>query len=190
MGLLAFFFKAIGYSNWERNSNLGRITTMKKWILVIALALVFALPLGTLANAAPEEVDVFKANKDGGFHKGGWVHHEMYLSLLIERYAPETTADWAPVLAEKKRLTEEMRAFYKENPDRAKKEIKQFKKQKKDNGTMDAKRSAFRESHQRFDEAVQSRDDNRIREALREQLDNLKEHNKQLASRLAELKKE
>lgn len=162
---------------------------MKKTICIVALALVFALPFGTLANAAADEVHVFKAHDGKGFHKKSWVHHEMYLTLLIDRYAPETATDWAPVLAEKKRLSEELRAYYEANPERAKKEKKELKKHRKDKD-MEAKRSAFRESHQRFDEAIQSRDENRIREALREQLENLKEHNKKLANRLAELKQE
>lgn len=161
---------------------------MKKWIkfvLTSVLALCLALPLSVQANLMYEDSEVYKDHGKMKYHKGGWVHHEMYLQLLIEKYAPETAADWGPALAERKRLSEELKAIYEANPDRAKKEMKEKKKKRDEN---DPQREQMRESYERFEEAVQSKDETRIREALAEQLNNLKDYNKRLANRVSELK--
>ncbi len=158
-----------------------------KWILPTILTLLLAIPLSVHAGLVDEDYEVYKDHGKMKYSKGGWVHHEMYLNLLVERYAPETAADWGPALAEKKRLSEELKRIYEANPDRAKKEMKAKRKSKDE---KDPQREQMRESYRKFEEAVQSKDEARIKEALNEQLINLKEHNKRLASRVAELKQE
>lgn len=162
----------------------------KVWLVPTLIVAFFVMPAWAMAVDVEEELEVYSNRGEhgsGGFVKGSWVHQEMYMLLLIEKYAPETTTDWAPVLAEKKRLTEEMRAFYEANPERAKKEWKALKKQKGEQ--KEARLEQMRASHQRFSEAVQSRDEQAIQAALKEQLENCKVRNEEMASRLAELKK-
>lgn len=160
----------------------------RKWILPAILALLLAIPLSVQAGFVEDDEEVFKAHGKKGYHHphGGWVHHEMYFHLLVEKYAPETAAEWNPALAEKKRLMEELRAYYKENPDRAKKDMKELKKERE---AKNEQREQVRASHERFAEAVQVKDEAKIREALTEQLQILKDQNQQLANRLADLKK-
>lgn len=157
---------------------------MKKWthwVLPLALALLLIIPVSVQAGIVHEGYKGYK-----GHGKGGWVHHEMYLSLLVEKYAADRMDEWGPALAERKRLMDELKALYEANPDRTKKEMKAKKKKKDDQN--DPMREQLRESHQRFEEAIQSKDDAKIKAALEEQLANIKEHNKKLASRVAELK--
>lgn len=163
----------------------------KWWILFLALSLLLSYP-SSIALADPDEdLETFHGDKGDKMHfgKSGWAHHEMYLTLLVERYAPETSAEWNAVFAERNRLKEELKALYDAQPDRKKKDMKEEKKKRKED-SKDEHAKKMRESFDRFNEAVQSRDEAKIRAALQEQLEMMKEHNTRLANRIAELKKQ
>lgn len=164
------------------------------WIFILALTFALSYPSSLTLAESHEDVETFHADRDDkmhGFGKSGWAHHEMYLTLLVERYAPETAAEWSAVFAERNRLKEELKALYDAQPDRKKKEMKEEKKKRKEEAqNKDEHARMMRESFERFTEAVKSKDEAKIRAALQEQLGIMKEHNTRLASRIAELKKQ
>jgi hypothetical protein len=130
-----------------------------------------------------------------GFGKG--VHQQMYLSLLAEKYAPDTVDEWEAATAERERLHEELKALH-ESKRGAKKEFfsadkltpemrEQMKAQREQ---MHEQFKLHREVYTKFEEAVKSKDAAQIKSALGELLTVYKSHNEKLAQKIEEWKRQ
>ncbi len=86
-----------------------------RWLVPITLAL--AVSVSAAGAAAASELD-----RDGKAHHhrrpsahvmAAPSHQAMYMQLLAEKYAPETTAAWKQTMAERVKLMEELQALKK-----------------------------------------------------------------------------
>jgi hypothetical protein len=153
----------------------------KKALLPLLLTAVILHPAVIAAQAGPNPHEMAVRHHPkrvmGGIMAG--VHYEKYISLLVEKYAPETKHQWAPVLAESTRLHKELQAL---------------RKQSKGNGAHNSPQrpssqdQLFFQQHklvvQQFNEAVQSGDQTKIKAALSALLPVHKELNARLAGRI------
>ncbi|XEC94142.1 hypothetical protein AB6A23_22940 [Paenibacillus tarimensis] len=135
-------------------------------------------------------------NKRGGRHwkhsgMGGWitgngVHQRMYITLLVEKYDPQSQKDWTPVLQESARLRNEMKALAK-SPDKDKNQI--WKDKDFLNRLMKS-REKHKDVYKQFHEAVKSQDGGKIKAALSNLLPVYREQNSMLENVLTKLKQQ
>lgn len=100
----------------------------KKGILATALVMGMALPAGVYAQtaeainpAAVKQMVQEKWGKHQIWHKKAKLHHalrlgthrQMYLTLLAEKYTPESVGEWQAAFAERERLVAEWKATRK-----------------------------------------------------------------------------
>ncbi|WP_421617497.1 hypothetical protein ACAF76_003785 [Brevibacillus sp. TJ4] len=91
---------------------------MKKWnqgVIAAALLLGTVLPGGVHAQDLSQPVALEQMSRDEGgghlkFRQRISAHQTMYMTLLAEKYTPESVDEWKQVLKERDRLIEEMRA--------------------------------------------------------------------------------
>lgn len=186
-----------------------QMNMFKKMIIPSVLAVALIVPVTAYAAASSEtqsapnpitnqaQIRQLKDDPAKGYgHRGhhfskrcfmldGGVHQQMYLTLLAEKYAPETSANWQPVLAERNRLQEEFKALFKSNPSGWKKSMRAKSKEE-----MIAKRQKQMEVYNNFEAAIKSKDAAKIKTAMSILLENFKKHNVKMAEKLVELKKQ
>ncbi|MFS0723755.1 hypothetical protein [Paenibacillus sp. 1P07SE] len=119
----------------------------------------------------------------------GAAHHEMYLKLLVDKYAPNTAKAWEPVLKEATQLRTELHQAISGLSPEARQKWKEARKTKQPSNWQ-AQRTKVREVHRAFDAAIASKDQVRISAALNEMLRMTREQNKWMAGKLAELRQE
>ncbi|EMT51626.1 hypothetical protein I532_16918 [Brevibacillus borstelensis AK1] len=174
---------------------------MKCWkskLLAATLVIGLAVPSAALAMESRSDglSPQTKQQQEHGEHGGGHgehykmkrlhhshmgVHRQMYLTLLAEKYTPESAEEWKAALAERKRLKEAYRA--------------QKAKQQNDAGqhqehkeAMHALKEKYRDTHKEFHAAIESGDAAKIKSVLPKLLAEVKEGNKLLAKKLEEKK--
>ncbi|QQE75308.1 hypothetical protein KDJ56_04800 [Brevibacillus composti] len=163
---------------------------MKRWsqsLFAAVLALGLSLPTGVLATEAEPEVPVSEAkshHEQMGHHKGyayhcKSVHKRMYLTLLAEKYTPESAEEWKAALDERKRLKE----AFKAQKDKMKADPAKKKEAKE---SMRAFKEKYKENHREFHAAIESGDEAKIKAVLPKLLAEVKETNAYLARKLGE----
>ncbi|RNB86843.1 hypothetical protein EDM59_10185 [Brevibacillus nitrificans] len=149
-----------------------------------------------------------------GMHMGA--HQRMYMTLLAEKYTPNSVGEWQSVMKERERLLEQLRSA-RETASEEKSKMRaqlrekvksgeisseqmeqQYKEWKEKNrGTVpsgekenrEAQREKFKQVHEEFDAAIASGDAAKIKVALPKLLEQMKAKNDRLAKRLAEKQK-
>ncbi|WP_199623682.1 hypothetical protein [Paenibacillus alkalitolerans] len=109
---------------------------------------------------------------------GPSVHQEMYMQLLADRYAPETSGEWRKVFEERKRLMEAVKGLDGAGRDSFRQEMKR----KFHEG--DEKMQDHMDTVKQFSRAVESGDEKQIKEVLPKMLAAEKQFNKMLAETL------
>ncbi|MFY0544753.1 hypothetical protein [Brevibacillus sp. H7] len=110
-------------------------------------------------------------------------HRQMYLTLLAEKYTPESVDKWEAAFAERERLMTEWKARKsdeKTDPKKQQKreEFKQFREFLKQ----------FRQVHDEFDAAIESGDEAKIKAVMPKLLAETETINQHLAKKLEEKK--
>lgn len=91
----------------------------QKWI-VLGLSLLMLLSSSMIVAAesssdaetnAEGKMNVNKSHGRGILAPEAGIHHDTYLTLLVEKYAPNTLTQWETLLEERDQLVEELRAF-------------------------------------------------------------------------------
>ncbi|GED32837.1 hypothetical protein P9761_26045 [Brevibacillus centrosporus] len=201
---------------------------MKQWKtgwMATALVVGLAMPGSVLAVQQPlvQANNVTLAHGDHGkgqvkmrygMHMGA--HQRMYMTLLAEKYTPNSVGEWQSVMKERERLLEQLRSAREtaseeksKMKDQLREKVKsgeisseqmeqQYKEWKEKNrGTVpsgekenrEAQREKFKQVHEEFDAAIASGDAAKIKAALPKLLEQMKAKNDRLAKRLAEKQK-
>ncbi len=106
-----------------------------------------------------------------------------FFTLLVEKYSPETLADWQTTIAESEKLHTEIKAIIKANP-----ELKAtLKPQHTDD--LKAKMEENKTIRTEFQAAVKAQDAAKIKSSLASILTKIKARNTVLATKLVELQK-
>ncbi|GGG09143.1 hypothetical protein [Paenibacillus abyssi] len=184
-------------------------SSWKKSILPAALALTLISPaaayaastspsartsqdtITTSSQAVAGQVRTSDPSRGHRIHKrhdgammGANVHHQTYIKLLVEKYAPETMKDWEPVLAESQRLHEELRSIRSSRT----KGIEHKWKDDVFSKEMKKQRKHHMEIYKQFTEAIKSEDAGKIKGALADLLVVCKQRNGHLTKILEQLK--
>jgi hypothetical protein len=179
---------------------------MKKWkygILATALLIGLAVPggawaAGTTGNtvAGPIESGMRDNHEDHGhgqvkirhgMHRS--VHQKMYMTLLAEKYAPNTVGEWQAVFQERERLMAQWKEARKATGQDANRQLKHEKAKEENDDSRRARMEQFRQTHEAFDAAIESGDAEKIKEVLPKLLEQMKAKNERLVKKLAETKK-
>ncbi|MGG1313876.1 hypothetical protein [Cohnella laeviribosi] len=216
---------------------LSKKTLIPAALLTMALAVPFGASAATPESAQPgtqpsaaEAQAIGPGSKGSGFFVrhggelfmkagvplGGGVHQQTYITLLAEKYAPDTVQAWKDAFAERSRLSEEFQSLresevWKNIPGEWKQDLsgqakdkletlKELKEKVKSGewskdqlkeeieNQLPEEAKERKERLEKFTEAVKSGDAERIKSALAELLTDFKDQNHELAQKLDELK--
>ncbi|MEJ8545940.1 hypothetical protein [Brevibacillus borstelensis] len=173
---------------------------MKGWkskLLATALAIGMALPTAALAlESRPDGMaGQSRQQQEHGDHGGGHgehhkmkrlhshmgVHRQMYMTLLAEKYTPESAKEWKAALSERERLKEAYRAQKAEQQT----EAGEHQEQKE---AMHLLKEKYRDTHKEFHAAIESGNAAKIKSVLPKLLAEVKEGNEILAKKLEKKK--
>lgn len=196
------------------------MTFMQKWFapLVFSAALCILLPLQASASVSqsashhpeatlfpPEQLhDVYMtapeqpsdANFKENRHKkmrwksgllGHPAHQRTYLTLLAEKYAPDSVSAWNSVLDESDQLHEQYRALFRSEKGKA---LHQSLKKKGFSDELKDYMKKHIDMKHKFTDAIESRDEGKIKAVLGELLVHCKERNVLMESKLKEWKEQ
>ncbi|WP_289136911.1 hypothetical protein [uncultured Brevibacillus sp.] len=175
---------------------------MKHWKRgIVASALVMGMTIpGVVQAAAPATLpfteDSVKpshrdhgdhAKKFHGMHSGA--HQKMYMTLLAEKYTPNSVGEWQAAFKERERLMNELEAARSANSDDPKEKKMDEQGKNDDNDARRARMEQYKQTREEFNAAIESGDAAKIKETLPKMLEQLKSKNERLAQKLKEKKK-
>ncbi|USG66847.1 hypothetical protein NDK47_05980 [Brevibacillus ruminantium] len=178
---------------------------MKHWknsLFAAVLLVGLTVPTWVQAEGAQPEVPVSETgqyHEHGEHHQGHegshkykghlpfkGVHRQMYMTLLAEKYTPESVNEWKAALAEQKRLKDAYRAQRENKKENPAQKPEQRTQQME---SWRALKEKHREIHKEFHAAIESGDAAKIKEVMPKLLAEVKEVNTHLAKKLGEKKK-
>jgi len=127
------------------------------------------------------------AKKFHGMHSGA--HQKMYMTLLAEKYTPNSVGEWQAAFKERERLMNELEAARSANSDDPKEKKMDEQGKNDDNDARRARMEQYKQTREEFNAAIESGDAAKIKETLPKMLEQLKSKNERLAQKLKEKKK-
>lgn len=175
----------------------------KKHLLATTLVLSMAVPAAvhaenaashtwkSIAGAKLQDAGQHKEGKHFGEHKFHHgmkynVHRQMYLTLLAEKYTPESVDQWKAVFAERARLVEELKALSGMSKEKEEKAGNRQTNEKK--AEFIAIREKMKQNREEFNGAIASGDAAKIKAVLPKLLEEMQASNKRLADKLEKKK--
>jgi len=166
----------------------------KKALIAMTLSVGVAIPIGVYttggaaASPAGEQHMQHKWDQPERDHKtyrlrhALWMgtHRQMYLTLLAEKYTPESVEEWKAAIAERERLMEKWKAH--------KKAGKGVKPTEEDREAFRQFLQQFKQTHEEFDAAIESGDASKIKAVLPKLLKEVQTVNQHLANKLEQTK--
>ncbi len=171
---------------------------MKNWKkawLAAAIAAVLVVPAAAAAGETRDEGGFYQDHGGAHFHVKHQglmmmdrVHREMYFTLLSDKYTPEKSREWQEVFAERDRLLKVLKSLAGEvDKNQGKEKWREWKKSHREEmkNWHEQKKALYEE----FTAAIHSQDQAKIKAVLPKMLEQSKETNKRLMTKITELKK-
>ncbi len=148
-------------------------------------------PIGSQVNEQThnEQHDGVQKHRHAPFQIGP--HRRMYLTLLAEKYLPESVGEWQALFTERERIVRRWQDLHRKLLERKQKD--RVVGQQKEGGHRHHRFAAWKQAHaaiyDEFTQAIESRDAARIKTVLPKLLNEMKAANKHLAEKANELEK-
>jgi flagellar hook-basal body complex protein FliE len=147
-------------------------------LIIVTLALAAAMLTGSGTSAAKPE-----KHRHHHHFQGASSHQAMYMQLLADRYAPETSGEWKKVYQERKRLMEAIKSRDDESRGSLRQEMKRLFHD------SEGKMKGHMQTMKQFTQAVESGDEKQIRDVLPKMLEAERQFNNMLAEAIQNTQK-